>query len=989
MAKTPTPVSPFSTGGGGVHFELLVAVHYLIALMRQEAARGVDSGVVQEVRLQQRNRDCPVDDVVVLFRSSAETLRLYLQVKHEIAFGKNDLFADVVKQAWQQVNTPGFEEGRDAVGLAIGEVCNNKTVKRDVADILDWARKSSTGRSFYSKVSKFKAKSKVLAAFEAAMESALGRSPSQNQVHKLLRHFIVIPFDFTPKTGRDSVAANNALILSLANSDTRNAASLGDILYRMAADFALSAGDITRDTLSKRVSARASFSVPVLQRAGQAIADVLLHRLENRLAAEKNSKKYIPDVFVEIGDAKDLARLFCHPTLFLKKLVEDVRRLDVFDLNRHLAMAGLPKLSVDVPDPNGFDAINDDCAAIHIALEELTTSLLDMQLETRNELIQCVPPDKTHIFREIAWRIDGTARILIDSDISSLNKRLDLATGRVMAIVARAGQGKTNFVCDLAEHCLVPRHIPCAYFTGKELGSVGRRQLQGFVARSIYGEAYPGDLSDLLEDITSEAERRDTAAIILIDAINEHPDLPVFAQELVEFIERCLDYPRLRIILTCRSEFFDARFSDLVASSFADRLVIEREIHQRMTGERRRRMIDGYLRFFKLDIPWMSDHVHEQLGEDPFLLRMFCEAYGDPNADSPRTIGRFHTIRRDAIFREYFKQKMKTLTARADRRTGFLVGKGHPYQQVIKKAISWMIDNEMYADVPVSVFRDDLGTVSDIVDEDVLVRRDLAAHSVLGSNEVLNFTFDACRDFLLSDYLLNVLAKKDWPHFKTLVSDLTKPEHTVAEGLREYLFFASRYLDDSAITAILTKQPWYEDVYIDFVFDLDDDAITEQDETQLTSFCSSGHRAAPQIVVDLMIRYDSARHPRANILTLFECLDTLDEAGFSTICKSAFGARTYGMGGGSYSIERLTRDLRKLLLTTDTDWSSAYGELAKLLLYLWNVPGPNYGYPARELFREFEQVHSRIASRLKGEHIARSRKGYQEQHTARPAKEYL
>jgi len=83
VEKKPTPVSPFSTGGGGVRFELLVAVHYLIALLRQESPRGVPDGVVQEVRLQQRNRDCPVDDIVVTCKSSVSTSSLYLQAKHD------------------------------------------------------------------------------------------------------------------------------------------------------------------------------------------------------------------------------------------------------------------------------------------------------------------------------------------------------------------------------------------------------------------------------------------------------------------------------------------------------------------------------------------------------------------------------------------------------------------------------------------------------------------------------------------------------------------------------------------------------------------------------------------------------------------------------------------------------------------------------------------------------------------------------------------
>ena len=975
---TPTPVSPFSTGGGGVRFELLVAVHYLIALLRQEAARGMELGVVQEVRLQQRNRDCPVDDVVVLFRMTGETRRLYLQMKHEITFGKNELLADVVKQAWAQMHAQGFAEGCDAVGVVIGESCNNRTVRRDVADLLAWVRDSSTPRSFYQKVRKFSAKTRVLNAFEEALKPALGRALRQENVYRLLRHFTVLPFDFQPDTGRDSVAATNALLQSVANSDTRNAASLADLLYRMAADYAPTAGDITRETISQRISARASYPVPILQRAGQSITELLAARMKNRLAAEKSSKKYIPDVFVEIGDLKDSARLFCHPVLFAKHLAEDIKRLDLFDLNRHLEMVGLPLLSVQIPLPGSFDGLPSYAKELSKCLTTLDVSLTALERGNSAKLAKRVTPDKVDVLSEVAWRIGDTARTLREYEIRPLQKRVGLVNARGMVIVAKAGQGKTNFVCDLAEHVLLPREIPCAYFTGKELGLVGQHQLEEFVARSVYGTTHTGDISALLADINSEAERRDTTGIILVDAINEHPDLVTFAAEIERFVETCMRFPRLRIILTCRSEFFDERFGNLGTSSFAGRLVIEGDIQHRMTAEYRRRMIAGYLRFFNIQIGRMSDEVRRQFGDDPFLLRMFCEAYGDPDANSARSMSRLRSIRREAMFREYFHRKMTALSDIARRRTGFLAGVGHPYQEVLRTIVAWMVEHDEYADVPISVCVQAGGpALDDVIDEDVLVRRDLAPGSVLGKREVINFTFDACRDFLLADYLLNIVAQEDRIRFRGLVATLTAPGMTVAEGLREYLFFSARYLSEDSLTRVLEEQPWFDETYAAYVFDLEEDAITDGDNARLKDLCLAQHSCTSRIITGLMVRYDQEQNPHANISTLFEVFDVLDNDSFVSLSAQVFGGRTHGVGGGVYDIDRLTNDLRKFLLATGSDWHKAYGTLGRMLLYLWNVPGRDYGYPARDLFSEFKALHPSVAKRLRNEHVAARSKGYQ------------
>jgi len=975
----PTPVSPFSTGGGGVRFELLVDMHYLIALLKQEAPRGVPDGVVQEVRLQQRNRGCPVDDIVVVCKSSDSTSSLYLQAKHNIAFGENELFAEVVGQAWRQLSSKGFHVGSDAVGLAIGEACNNSTVKNHIVGpngLIAWSRSSSGGKSLYVKVRNFKKKQDILKAFEKGIASVTGRKPTRDDVHKLLNHFVVVPFDFDQRAGRDTIDSNNALIESV-DGDTRSAGSLGAILYEMAAEYAQGGGEIDRNDLARRISAKAPFAVPVLQRAGRAISEILLSRLHNRLASEKNSKKYIPDIFVEIGDIKDDARLFCHPAFFLQKLVDDIRRLDLFDLNRYRAKVGLPPLEVRIPDVGSYESLDTDSAALREHLSELSVSLSGLKREHATVLARGVPVEKSHIFDEVAWRIGDTAQGLVEYEIKPLLEKINIAEARVLAIISRAGQGKTNFVCDLAEHFLAKRHIPCAYFTGKELSAIGRKQIQSFFARSVYGEHHSGSFEDLIDDINKEAQRIGSAGVILIDAINEHPDLVVFAQEIEDLIEQCLKYPRLRIILTCRSEYFEARFGDLMKSSFADRIVIKRGIQEFMTPEHRMRMIRGYLHFFKLEIPWMSDEAREQLGKDPFLLRMFCEAYGNPAAERVRALGYIRNIRRDALFREYFKQKLDTLKSKTGRKTGFLLGNTHPYQAVIRKVICWMVDNGKYADVPITCFKEnELGALGDMVDEDILVRRDMVPGSVLGNVEVINFTFDACRDFLLSEYLINVLAKEDQACFEKLVIKLTEPRSGVAEGLQQYLFYASRYLNRQSIRRFLERQAWHEGVVAESIFDLDEENISDVDVEQLKQMCIGNHAMAPHIVCNLLSRYDARRYPRANILTLFTIFDSLDQRRFSDICKRTFRVGEYGIGNGLYPIIKLTEHVEPLLLSRGKRWISAYGELARLMLYLWHIPGVHYELPARDLFHKFAELHHTLASRLQREHRNAARKGF-------------
>ena len=275
----------------------------------------------------------------------------------------------------------------------------------------------------------------------------------------------------------------------------------------------------------------------------------------------------------------------------------------------------------------------------------------------------------------------------------------------------------------------------------------------------------------LLYDVSKEAIRQGTAGIILIDAINEHPDFKAFSLEIEKLIEKSIEYPQIRVILTCRSEYFDDRFGNLCRSSFADQMVIEREIHQHMTSEHKQRLVEGYLKFFKIAVNSMSEHVSRQLEGDPFLLRVFCEAYGNHTAKSLKRIQHLGHIRREAVFRMYFSKKFECLKERAFITTNSATGTQNPYWFVLRKVIHWMIEQDTYADVPLSIFDSDhseLLLLLELIDEDILLRKDIDPNKIFAQREVINFTFDACRDFLISNYLVNVILNENKSKFTRL-----------------------------------------------------------------------------------------------------------------------------------------------------------------------------------------------------------------------------
>ena len=46
--------NPFSTGGGGTTFEQLVGASYLVSLLEKDIPRGLDWGIIKDVKFQHR-----------------------------------------------------------------------------------------------------------------------------------------------------------------------------------------------------------------------------------------------------------------------------------------------------------------------------------------------------------------------------------------------------------------------------------------------------------------------------------------------------------------------------------------------------------------------------------------------------------------------------------------------------------------------------------------------------------------------------------------------------------------------------------------------------------------------------------------------------------------------------------------------------------------------------------------------------------------------
>jgi hypothetical protein len=200
--------NPFSTGGGGGHFEAHVQASFVVLMLTGGYAPCLPCRPINKIKLQGKFAGYQTDDLIVFVQDSIGNGRckLLAQIKHSISITENDsTFADVIQSAWFDFNnTEVFTKGKDVFALITGPLSITDT--NDVRIILDWARHSENSVEFFKKVEltnfSSDAKRRKLDAFKANLKKANGNNEvADEKVFSFLCHFHLLGYDLDIKAG--------------------------------------------------------------------------------------------------------------------------------------------------------------------------------------------------------------------------------------------------------------------------------------------------------------------------------------------------------------------------------------------------------------------------------------------------------------------------------------------------------------------------------------------------------------------------------------------------------------------------------------------------------------------------------------------------------------------------------------------------------------------------------------------------------------------
>ena len=144
--------NPFSTGGGGVNYEIYVQTNFTCCMLLGWNIPGMHGGCIDLIKLQGRYEGYDVDDCVLYFENESNKSKLMCQIKHSLALTENDkTFKDVLTSAWNNYNNKElFDENKDCIALVVAGL--SATDIKNARMILEWARTCDNEEEFIKKI---------------------------------------------------------------------------------------------------------------------------------------------------------------------------------------------------------------------------------------------------------------------------------------------------------------------------------------------------------------------------------------------------------------------------------------------------------------------------------------------------------------------------------------------------------------------------------------------------------------------------------------------------------------------------------------------------------------------------------------------------------------------------------------------------------------------------------------------------------------------
>lgn len=603
----------------------------------------------------------------------------------------------------------------------------------------------------------------------------------------------------------------------------------------------------------------------------------------SKVEFEKKSKKYIPSIFIETSSVKDQVRYFSNPIFFYRKINELVLGIGLPRLNALLRLAGQkpieprPQIPLVASDITSLSELTAALADQSKALQALRAEVLPLSMD-RGKAKRFEPVGDAETFGRI-WRFP------IEANAYGLIRRLDqtleaieLANAKVFLVTGMAGQGKTNFVCDLVENQFRKFRVPSIFIPARDLnGYSGQNRIFDFIVDNRYAPEVRNthELLKLFDEVAREVGK---PFIIAIDGINEVNANPGFDTELNTFLHALTQYDYVKALITCRSEFFDQRFGTTMKQAFFDKVFRVENLRSEMTERHKERLIQSYFDHFRIKLS-LSDNASNFLRNDLLLLRIFCEI---EEGASGRYVS---TIYKGDIFERFLLLKVEEFEAPLRRHV----------VPTLHHIARRMLDDGSFTSLSTAGFDDhEVRVIERLIAEDIVLRSELPIPTLASAGlQHMSFTYDELRDFIIAHYLVTDLAEPDFNQVVPIFAQLRQLQ--IREGVFRYAYILARRHSKEKMVELCEQQSDFSTQYVNAIELIPPALQSASDRQRVREILASDEKVQELRAVAVFLFHRRSLDEVLNIDILVDHISSLTdhecEAFFGSIFSDGYGWR--------------------------------------------------------------------------------------------------
>lgn len=615
--------------------------------------------------------------------------------------------------------------------------------------------------------------------------------------------------------------------------------------------------------------------------------DEFLGISQQKIEDEKRTKKYIPSVFVETSETKDEMRYFANPMFFYRKIDDDICRIKLTHLNRLLGMARIKPIADSLSEIKKLQAPN-SLSELQARLVQQSTALKVMQehvapFSWRGDRAGRFKPNDQEapyweVFR-IGIESNGTG---VFSLLESISKKIGISQAKIFLVTGMAGQGKTNFICDLVENQFSAFEVPTIFIPARLLNDYSSpNRILSYIRNNRFAPAVSNlhDLFSLLNNVAKECKK---PFVIAIDGINEVGDLDGFVAELRVFLDALCQYDFAKVIITCRNEFFDHKFADVFDYRFSDNLYRVKNLRNEMSEENKSRLLKAYLQHFRIAAR-LSNDASEFLKNDLILLRIFSEIHEGKN------IGYVQSIYKGDIFEKYLVMKVEA----------FPVSLRQKVLNSLFELCSRMLGDENFSQISIDGFDDaERKIIEQLIGEDIILRREVPSTGLASLGmENISFTYDELRDFLLAYYIVMRLAASDQFEVKSVFEKL--PKLPIYEGFFRYAYVLARKQNCDLVLGACESSADFQRHFLNNLSLLSSNIQTQEDVERVKEVLKNSADEHDLRQVAWFLFRKREKTELLNVQILLDHICSLDDEESEQFIRAMF-SRAYDYGGGSW-----------------------------------------------------------------------------------------